>query len=206
MAGTVSVSSNQLFRGESISRDAPTVSLGLNYDSPQGFYAGASVSLAANSDAVRVSTAEQFAGYARRIGPASVELGVIHRSYERVVDEDYRRGFFEGYVGVTHRGLRARLYVSPDYLREGPPSYYLDVNAQLLALGPWTLEGHGGLSLIPTAQPGGGRKLDRFQDWRLQLSRGVGPLTLSSGVSATNYPVYSESGRVRVFAAAMIAF
>ncbi|MBC2669659.1 TorF family putative porin [Novosphingobium piscinae] len=206
LAGTLSLASNQMFRGESVSRDGPTVSLGLNLDSPEGFYLGASASVAVNGDAARVSTAEQYAGFARRIGETSIEIGAIHRSYERVIDEDYRRGFFEGYVGIVHRRLRARLYVSPDYLRSGPPTYYVDLNARLLSLGPWSLEGHGGLSLIPALQPDGSRKLDRFQDWRLQVSRPVERLLVSTGVSATNYPVYSESGRIRAYAAVMVAF
>lgn len=51
----------------------------------------------------------------------------------------------------------------------------------------------------------------RLGERRFGLAPGdPGPLasavTLSSGLSATNYPVYSESGRLRVFAAAMIAF
>lgn len=206
VAATVTLASNSLFRGETISRDQPTVSLGLNVEGPDGLYAGASATVTGGPDSPRIATAEQYAGFAKRLGATSIEVGVIHRGYDRIVDEDYRRGFFEGYIGVTRRRLRARFYVSPDYLRSGPPTYYLDLNATLAAWHGWTLEGHGGLSLIPVETMPGKRKLERYQDWRLQVGRSIGPIMLSAGLGATNYPVYSESGRIRAFASALYAF
>ena len=206
VAGSLSLTSNAMFRGETVSRDDPAATLGLNYDGPGGFYVGASATVAAGANRPHVATAEQYAGFARRLGSTSFELGVIHRSYDRVVDEDYRRGFFEGYVGFAHRRVRGRLYVSPDYLRDGRASYYAELNARLIALGKWSLDGHGGLSLIPGDAAAGGSKLENYEDWRLQLSRPLGRLMVSTGLSATNYPVYSESGKVRAFASVMYAF
>ena len=178
----------------------------MSIDSDAGYFAGASASLAIDHGAVRVSAATQYAGYARRRGKVTIELGVIHRSYARIVDTDYRRGFFEGFAGLGIGAVRARLYVSPDYLAGGCASYYAEANAPLLRHDKWQLDGHVGLSLIPY-EPGSGRGgLRHYQDWRLSLSRPVGPLFLAVGVNGTNYPVYSETGRARAFGSLSWAF
>ena len=207
LAGTLELTTNQMFRGETISADDPALTLGVNLEGPAGTFIGASTSVAAGSGDPHIDAATQYAGIATRRGRTSFEAGVIHRTYDRIVDEDYRRGFFEGYVGVTHRGIKARLYVSPDYLRSGLVSYYVEVNARLLAVEQWSLDGHAGLSLIPTETAAGPHKIDDFEDWRLQASRPLGKqLFFSAGLSATNYPVYSASGRLRAFASVLYAF
>ncbi len=206
LAGSVSASSSEMFRGESISSGDPVLAAGISFDTPGGFFAGASASLALNTEVPRISAMVQYAGFATRRGAVSLELGLIHRSYARIVDTDYRRGFFEGYVGAGVGGVRARVYVSPDYLRDGRASYYAEVGAPLLRHEKWRLEGHAGLSLIPYDKGTGRRGLRRYRDWRLTLSRPVGPLFLTLGVNGTNYPVYSETGRGRVFGSVAYAF
>jgi uncharacterized protein (TIGR02001 family) len=193
------LSSNELFRGQTISNDAPTASLAVSFDHRSGLFAGGAASLTATDGGPRLAYANQYAGYAARLGQVSVEAGVIHRSYDRVVDNEYRRGFFEGYAGITHKSIKARIHVSPDYRRDRRVSYYGELNARLLALGRWNLEGHAGLSVI--AQPDGtGRAPMRpFGDWRLQIGRPIGPLFLTAGIGATAYPVYSANGGVRPF-------
>jgi uncharacterized protein (TIGR02001 family) len=205
VAGSIALSTNELFRGETVTGDAPAVSAGISIDGPGGFFAGASATLTSGDGEVRVATSTQYAGYAVRSGEVSIEAGVVHRTYARIVDTDYRRGFFEGYLGASRKGLKLRLYVSPDYLRDGQASYYIDLNARLLRVGQWSLDGHAGLSLIPYEKsvPGG---LHDYHDWRLQVSRPVGNLFLSAGVVGTNYPVYDASGKARVFASASFAF
>lgn len=205
-AGSVALSSNELFRGQSVSSDAPTASLALSFDHQSGFFAGGGASLAAASGGPRLAYANQYAGYAARLGTLSVEAGLIHRSYDRIVDIEYRRGFFEAYAGITHKSIKARLYVSPDYRRDNRVSYYGELNARLLAVGRWNLEGHAGLSVI--AQPDGrGRAPMRpFVDWRLQIGRPIGPVFLTAGMGATGYPVYTSNGRVRPFLSISHAF
>ena len=195
-----------MFRGESISSGDPVVAAGISFDTQIGFFAGASASLALNTDVPRVSALVQYAGFATKRGAVTLELGLIHRSYARIVDADYRRGFFEGFAGAGVGAVRARVYVSPDYLRDGRASYYAEVNAPLLRHDKWRLEGHAGLSLIPYDLAAGRGGLRRYRDWRLTLTRPVGPLFLSLGVNGTNYPVYSETGRGRVFGSAAWAF
>ena len=206
LAASASLSSSEMFRGETISNSDPVIAAGVSLDSRSGLFAGASASLALNTEVPRISALVQYAGYAARSGEWAAEVGVIHRSYARVANSDYRRGFFEGFVGAGFRGVRARLYVSPDYMIYGRASYYAEVNARLLKVEAFRLEGHVGLSLIPY-DPGAYRRgLRRYRDWRLQVSRPVGPLFVSLGVNGTNYPVYSDTGRARVFASISHAF
>lgn len=204
LAGSISAASSEMFRGESISSGDPVVAASVSLDSRSGFFAGASASLALDADAPRVSAMVQYAGYARQRGKVTLELGVIHRSYARIVDIDYRRGFFEGFAGIGIGAVRTRVYISPDYLFAGGASYYAEINAPLLRHDKWRLEGLAGLSLIPYEN--GRRGLRRYRDWRLQLTRPVEPLFLSLGVNGTNYPVYSETGRGRVFGSVAWAF
>jgi len=206
LAGSVAVATSEMFRGETISDSHPVLTVGVSLDSGSGLFAGASGSVADYADGPRIASLVQYAGYARRFGAISAEVGLVHRSYNRVVDTGYRRAFFEGYAGIAYRGIRARFYLSPDYLVAGRNSYYTEVNARLLKVKDWSLEGHGGLSLIPHDSDTGRQGLRHFHDWRLQASRPIGPVFVAIGVNATNYPVYSTSGRARAFASISTAF
>jgi uncharacterized protein (TIGR02001 family) len=206
LAGSITATSSEMFRGESISSGDPVVAASVSLDTRSGFFAGASASLALDTNVPRISAMVQYAGFARKRGNLTLEIGVIHRSYARIVDTGYRRGFFEGFAGVGVGGVRTRVYVSPDYLADGRASYYAEINAPLMRQGKWQLEGHAGLSLIPYDLDTGRGGLRRYRDWRVTVSRPVGPLFLSLGVNGTNYPVYSDTGRGRVFGSVAYAF
>jgi uncharacterized protein (TIGR02001 family) len=205
-AGSLTASSSEMFRGETISGADPALSAGVSFDTQSGFFVGASATLALDPNSPRVSAMVQYAGFAKRRGPVTLELGLIHRSYHTIVDTEYQREFFEGFVGAAVGGVRARFYTSPDYLRDGRATYYVEVNAPLLRHDKWQLEGHAGLSLIPYEKETRRSGLRNYRDWRLTLSRPVGPLYLSLGVNGSNYPVYSDTGRGRVFGSVAYAF
>ncbi len=206
LAGSVALSSSEMFRGETISNSDPTLTVGVSLDTSSGVYAGASASLAAGSRQPRFNALVQYIGYAHRMGEVTAEFGLIHRSYAHIVDIGYRRGFFEGFAGLGFRGVKARAYISPDYIIDGRNSYYVELNARLLKMEKFQLEGHAGLSLIPYDLVDNRGGLRHYRDWRLQLTRPLGPVFVSLGVNATNYPVYSDSGRARVFASVSHAF
>jgi len=200
IAGNVALSSSLVFRGETVSDNDPALTLAFSLDDKSGFFAGGSVSLAAGDKDPRVAYHTEYAGYALRKGETSFELGAMQRGYHHVVDTAYRTDFVEGFVGVTHRGIRARVYVSPNYLQDSRTSYYGEVNMRLLSSGPWSVEGHAGLSLIPNADDPANVYTAAYYDWQLQVNRPIGKVFVSAGVAATNYPVYSSSGNARVFA------
>ena len=195
-----------MFRGESVSGDDPVLSAGISLDARHGLFAGASASVAAGKGQPRFNALVQYAGVALRRGEVSGELGLIHRSYDQVVDTGYRRDYFEGFAGVGYHAVRARIYVSPDYLVDGRASYYGEVNARIWSTGKWLLEGHSGLSLLPHDLSSGRHGLRNYQDWRLQLSRPLGAYFVSAAIAATNYPVYSPSGKASVTVSVSRAF
>lgn len=206
LAGSVTLQSNQTFRGETISRDDPGVALALSVDSDTGLYAGADASFAAGSRQPRLTAANQYAGYAVKRGGLSLEAGVVHRSYGSMFDTAYRKQFFEFYAGASFRRVRLRAYVSPDYLVDGRTTYYVDANVGLATISKWKIDGHFGLSLIPPDLSERQGYLLNYEDWSLRASRPVGRFTFSVAVTATNYPVFSESGKARFSASLSRAF
>lgn len=204
VAGSIALASTDTFRGETTAGDDPALILSANLDSESGFFAGATASLAAGERDPRVTSSAQYAGYALRRGETSFELGVVHRDYHDMTDEAYRKHFFEGFVGVAHKGMKLRFYVSPDYLIDSRNSYYIEASAKLASFDDWTLQGRAGLALIPP-DPGDTGTQD-FQDFSLTLSRPVGKFALTFGLTGTNYPVIGTSGAVKPFVSLSRAF
>ena len=206
VAANVTLASNQLFRGETISNDDPGITVAVSADSRGGLFAGADASFAAGSEQPRLTASNQYAGIALRLGAASFEAGAIHRDYGAMSDDAYRKHFTELYAGISLRQVQLRAYVSPDYLVDGRNTYYVEVNARLATVEQWKLEGHGGLSLIPHDLGDPDHSLISYEDWSLRASRTIGPLTFGLGLAATNYPVFGPSGKVRLSAQLSRAF
>jgi uncharacterized protein (TIGR02001 family) len=194
LAAHVSLDSNAMFRGESISSDDPAASIEASLDHESGFFAGASISFAAGQDDPRVVASTQYVGYSTRQDQTSFEVGIVHRNYgsSNIADTAYRGDYFEGFVGVRRKNINLRLYVSPDYLVDGRNTYYGDANVHIAKVGKWSLAGHGGLSVIPQdiGEPGGMRF---YYDWRLSISRPLGKFSASAGIAGTNYPIFEVS-------------
>lgn len=206
VAGSIALSSADMFRGESLSGDDPALSVAVSIDHSSGLFAGGSVTVTAGEHSPRFSSSSQYAGFAMRSGETSIEAGVIHRDYGDMFDTAYRKHYFEGFVGVSRRSLRARVYISPDYLVDGRNTYYGEVNLRILKVGKWSLNGHAGLAVIPKDLDSPEHGMDTYRDWSLQVTRPVGKFSLSLSVAATNYPVFSENGRAKVVFAISRAF
>jgi uncharacterized protein (TIGR02001 family) len=213
VAANVTVATSNIFRGESTSGDDAATSVELSYDHPSGLFGGASVTATGGQHDPHFNAATQYAGYALRLGDSSIELGVIHRDYDArsVFDEAYSPHYVEGFVGISHRSLKLRFYVSPNYLRDGGTTYYGELEGRLIKLGEWSLRGHGGVSVVPP-EPGETGMRD-YYDLSLQAGRSFGKFSLSLGVATTNYPVFAPDegpglfrNKPRVFASLSRAF
>ena len=200
IAANVILESNALFRGETISRDDPAVTIDVSYDHPSGFFAGASFSVAAGDHDPRMIANTQYGGFALRRGEVSLEVGAIRRDYDThsLYDEDYHGRYVEGFVGASYRKIRARIYVSPSYLADRRNTFYGDVNALILQQGKWSLSGHAGLYAIPRQE--GVEGPTRFYiDGSLTVARPIGSFNASLTVANSNYPVFSLSKGTRLF-------
>ena len=206
-AGSFSLQSNQTFRGESISLDDPGASLAVAIDGPGGLFVGGDISVAAGtSDRLRITAHSQYAGVAVRKGRTSLEFGVIHRKYRENVDVDYRNDFIEGFVGVSRGNTKVRIYASPNYMRDGRTSYYAEADTKLLSVGKWSLQGHGGITVVPQDAGAPTGTMRFYEDWSLSLGREVRGFNLSFSLASSNYPVVSASGKVRLSAVISRAF
>lgn len=194
LAAHVSVDSNAMFRGETISDDDPAASIEASFDHESGFFAGASISFAAGQDDPRVVASTQYIGYSARRDRTSFEIGVVHRNYgsANIADTAYRGDYFEGFVGVRRKNVNLRIYMSPNYLVDGSNTFYGDANVHIAKVGKWSFAGHGGLSVIPQdiGDPGGMRF---YYDWRLSVSRPLGKFSAAAGIAGTNYPIFEVS-------------
>lgn len=206
VAVNVTLASNQTFRGETISNDDPALTVAVGLDDASGLFAGADVSLAAGAGEPRVTTSNQYAGFAARAGRVSLEVGAIHREYGPVFDDAYRRRYSEIYAGVAVGRVQVRAYVSPDYLVDGRNTYYVEANARLGGIAGWKVDGHAGLSLIPHDIGDPRTSLISYEDWSLRASRPVGKFSLSLGLAASNYPVFGPTGKIRFSAQVSRAF
>jgi len=198
VAANFALSSNAVFRGETISADDPAATGSVSFDHASGLFGGASITVAAGGRNPRVAATSQYAGFALRSGTTSLEGGAIHRRYGVIADEAYSRDYFEGFVGISRRNLKARIYISPDYLIDARTTYYGEIEARLFHHGPWSLNGRGGLYLIPPDIGAPGR-MRQYYDWGLSVTRPVGKFGTTLGVVGSNYPVFSVSRGTGLF-------
>lgn len=183
VAMNVTLASNDVYRGRSLSMDDPALSLALGMDDPSGVYAGASVAIAAGDKDVRISSSSQYVGYARRSGRVSMEIGAIHRNHSDSLDPEYRKDFFEAYIGLAHKTSSVRLYVSPDYIPGNRLTTYLSVDTELARVKDWSITGHTGLTLKPSRRDDGTGDYDTEFDWSLGVGRTIGEFNVGLGIA-----------------------
>ena len=126
VSGGVSVLSDYRFRGVSLSSEQPAAQAEVNYDSTNGWYAGAFVS------SVKLDFYPSLnhlllthAGYARRIGPdLSIDAGVSYADFSAGSDFDY----LEAHAGVTAGSINVQLAFAPTYFGQHRGATYLELN------------------------------------------------------------------------------
>jgi len=124
LSGSVSLVSNYVYRGVSLSNDQPEPQVNLAYDSDAGWFGGLFVSPVtlpqSNSQVIG------YAGYAQQWrNDMSWEVGVSEAAYPQNSEQNYG----EAFVGWSAERLNARLYYSPNYLGLSQHSVYAEINA-----------------------------------------------------------------------------
>lgn len=109
-----------------MSDNRPDARIGLSYDHPSGWYAGASLTRVIFEPGRYHGALVAYAGYTR---PWSTdlrwELGATHSSYEG----DARYDYTEAYAGLIGDLWSARAYLSPDYFGSDVRTAYLELEA-----------------------------------------------------------------------------
>ena len=126
LSATLSVVSDYRYRGVSLSDNEPAAQIGVTYDAPQGWYAGAFVSTAKSETyETRGIQAIGFGGYAwRTSSELSLEVGADYVAVTTAPRYDYP----EVYAGLTFKNVSARVYYAPRYFGQDSAAVYGELN------------------------------------------------------------------------------
>jgi uncharacterized protein (TIGR02001 family) len=181
VATSISIFSDDRFRGYSLSSGRPVGILDLSYDAPNGFYAALSGSaVATRHDGLQPLGVQLNGGYAKRLSSGlTFDLGIVHSNYSTYSSRNADKSYTEVYAGLAGKTLSSRISISPDYLKPGAWTVYGEVDATVPAGKKLRVAGHLGL-LTPLDRRGySGDTLRPELDWRLGLARDLGPVTLT---------------------------
>jgi uncharacterized protein (TIGR02001 family) len=193
---SISIFSDNRFRGYSLSNGRPVGILDLSYDAPNGFYAALSGSVVATRhDGLQPLGLQLNGGYAKRLSSGlTIDVGVVQSNYSRYSSRNAGKSYTEVYAGLAGKILSSRISLSPDYLKPDTWTLYGEVDANVPAGKKLRVAGHVGI-LAPLDRRGYyGESLRPELDWRLSLARDLGPVTLSvawTGISR-NRDLYQE--------------
>jgi uncharacterized protein (TIGR02001 family) len=194
LGASLSVASEDRFRGEPLSLGRPVAAFSLAFDAPEGPYAGVSLTGVATAHAgVRTMAIQEYAGYARRTRSGlTLDVGLTNAAYTEYYsgrrDVDYQ----EAYAGVIGPRFSSHLHYSPDYFGHGYGALYGEVERLWRSSDGVRLLAHLGL-LAPTDP-------DRraVLDWRFAVSRdfkGVDLQAAWTGANAHGHGPGSDSAR-----------
>jgi uncharacterized protein (TIGR02001 family) len=170
ISGTASVVSDYRYRGITLSDWKPAAQLGLTYDDPVGWYAGAfgsTVRLAPPAGPGFQATV--FGGFASRIASGiSLDAGGDYSTFTGAAGDNYG----EVYLGVASENVSARIYYSPDYFGQRANAVYGEINAVQPLIDPLSVVLHVGfLTTRAYSQysPYGARSWQNVVDGRIGL-------------------------------------
>jgi len=179
IGATVSIFSDDRFRGYSLSRGRPVGIFDFAYDDPSGFYADVSGTgvLQRNADPAPLGL-QLNAGYAKRLrSGTTLDFGVVRSSYSHYSRAEAATSYTEVYAGISKGGLSSRIFLSPHYSETGLWTAYGEINGTISPAPKWSLDGHVGM-LVPLKTPRSNEHYRTAFDWRLGVTRELGPISL----------------------------
>lgn len=174
---TISAFSDARFRGYSLSGGHPAGFIDLTYDDAGGFYAALSVSAVADPEGPQPLGIQLNGGYAKQLaGEITLDSGIIHSEYARYSTRGRTNSYTEVYVGVSHKALSSRIFFSPHYFRANASALYGEVDGNFRLASKLKATAHLGM-LVPLHSPADVNLRSEW-DWRLGLTRHLGPVSL----------------------------
>lgn len=178
VGAVISLFSDERFRGYSLSEGRPVAVLDLAYDDPSGFYVDASGTGVLQSGHPSPLGLELNGGYAKRLkSETTLDFGVTSSTYSHYSRSKAAKSYAEIYAGISRGGLSSRIFFSPHYFESGLWTAYGEVNGSFSPAHKWGLDGHVGM-LLPLKTPSGNERYRAAFDWRLGVTRELGPLSL----------------------------
>ena len=202
---SVAVDSDYRYRGVSLSDSRPSLRLTLNYDTPEGGYAGASATRAALTARDTYTQVLGYAGWATRaVDGRSLEVGIDASHFTGIPGYD----FAEAYAGLLAEQWSARLYYAPDYYGRHVQAAYAEFNAHVPLDQRARLFGHvGALAALGSVGAAGGQA-------RSDVSAGAGialrgwdlHLAVVAASRGGPYPAVYGGRRAAIVAGASFSF
>ncbi|MFC5743532.1 TorF family putative porin [Dyella tabacisoli] len=168
VSGSVTLVSDDRFRGVSLSDGRPAVQVAIAYDHADGWYAGAFASSVRLEQGGRSGAQGLvYMGFARRISPGlSWELG---SQYTRFSGHEHY-AYPEIYIGLASEHLSGRLYYTHDYFGSGTPMVYAELGSTRTLSDHLYLFGHVGM----LRRNGHGPAHDDTSHYRFDIRAGIG--------------------------------
>ncbi len=183
VGGSMTLTSDERFRGRSVSRGEPAVTVDATYDHPSGVYAGAAATSAIVEGGPRIVNVQVDIGFVHRIDAGtSFDLGVVRSNYGEYSSSERATHYTEFYAGVLVRQVAVYLRYSPDYFQPGVQTLYAEIDGVVEPAPDWHLTAHlGTLTRVAGPAPPGAARTG--YDWRVGAGRRVGALELQLALS-----------------------
>ena len=142
ISAQVSLASDYIYRGVTLTDNRPTAMVELNYDSPNGWFASG-LATETRFFGERHYEPEYVvdAGYAHALAAGLTwEAGASYSVFSKATFWNYS----EAFVGVLGEHWNARLYYSPDYFGRGRRTWYAQFDYAQPLVEHWNLIGHVG--------------------------------------------------------------
>ena len=196
IGASLTIESQYRLRSFAPSNRKPSASLNLSYDHKSGFYAGGSA-IVFDASKGRVSQLGfmEYAGFVKPLkhGPA-LDVGVFNTDLTRYTDARATPlKYTEVYAGATSRNVSLHAYYSPNYLRGGSHTVYLDVSGAVRPRDKWRLFARGG-ALIPVNDQARAGLLRTRYDVRAGVARELGPAELNLSWTYS-WPPFTRPGQ-----------
>jgi uncharacterized protein (TIGR02001 family) len=184
IGASLTLASQDRFRGYSVSNGYPAATFSLSYDDVAGPYFEASVMAAGKpSDGIERYRFEENAGYALRIanGP-TIDAGIVHADYSGYRIYGQTAVFTEIYAGLITKRLSAHVHYAPNYFQRGVSTLYAGIDSAIPLTARIRLSGHYGI-LYETrgSREAAGRTA---RDWRLGAATDLRNLTFELAVAS----------------------
>jgi uncharacterized protein (TIGR02001 family) len=180
---SITLTSDDRFRGRSVSRGDPAAIVNLSFDHASGIYLGAAAAASIADGEPRIINVQANIGFVHRLASgASVDLGIVRSNYGEYSSGGRAAHYTEVYAGLLTRKIALYVHYSPDYFRPGMQNLYVELDGVVTPAQDWRLTAHVGASarLAGSATPGAGRI---GYDWRVGAAHSVGPFELQLALS-----------------------
>jgi uncharacterized protein (TIGR02001 family) len=171
VSGTASVVSDYRYRGITLSDQKPAAQIGLSYDGPLGWYAGAFASTVRLAPPAGPGIqAMVFTGFASSLPSGiSIEAGGDYSVFSGASGYNYG----ETYLGVARENLSARIYYSPRYYGQRANAWYGEINGAQPLIDPVRLLVHVGYLSSHSTYPYGPQVEQHPLDWRIGIGADI---------------------------------